>query len=197
MNHIPSRISRQREHVAADVVFLHESSISDPDVEPPVANADGCTIDVAADDNPMVTGVDIIPIDWVWCAVIMVDSAPLEDARVCSEADITIMLMLADPPMLPPLIPPPIIIVQPNEFLPEASRGQSTLPSPLKRMLLAHRVCIESWVATIRSEMASLVSWNQSFTIGMFGDCSACCMARMSPVSFEMRVYGLSTVLLG
>lgn len=62
-----------------------------------MVNADGCTIDVVADDKPM-DGMDIIPIDWVCGSIPMVDSAPLEDTAVCSDADITIMLLLADPP---------------------------------------------------------------------------------------------------
>lgn len=67
------------------------------------------------------------------------------------------------------------------------STGQSTLPIPLNKTLFAHKGRIESCVATIRKAIASLVSWNQSFTTNMLGDCSARRIALMSSVSLLIR----------
>jgi hypothetical protein len=54
---------------------------------------------------------------------------------------------------------------QPKELVLSKVRVQMTRPSPLKRMLLAQRGAIESFVTDNRASIVSLVWWNQSFTM--------------------------------
>jgi hypothetical protein len=57
------------------------------------------------------------------------------------------------------------IELQPKELVLSKVRVQMTRPSPLKRMLLAQRGAIESFVTDNRASIVSLVWWNQSFTM--------------------------------
>jgi hypothetical protein len=57
------------------------------------------------------------------------------------------------------------IVSQPKELVLSKVRVQMTRPSPLKRMLLAQRGAIESFVTDNRASIVSLVWWNQSFTM--------------------------------
>ena len=68
-------------------------------MELPMVDSDGVTINVAGDDELAVIAMVNAPNDWVWRAIIIVDVAPLEDAAVCSEVDV-IMLLLAEPPAI-------------------------------------------------------------------------------------------------